>query len=170
MADSRNVWGWTARTPRMTVHTDVARRWLLPAAVISGALIGLTLILLLSEPGAAGGPQPVTNAWSTAAGVSVRSSFLARCETHGTSTTTCVCMFDEVTGQAAYSTPSAFASLDLEGSAPAPAASRVLAGAAQACPSTPAGAPPPASSSAPPASSAPAPSGGSGGPSTGRPI
>jgi hypothetical protein len=161
MADSHNGWGWAARTPRITVHTGAARRWLLPAALISGAFLGLALLLLLSEPGAVGSPRQATNAWSTATGVSARTSFLAGCETHGTSVGVCVCMFDEVTGQAAYSTPNAFASLDLEGATPAPGAARVLAGATQVCSSAPAGLP---------ASAPPAPSGVSGGPAKNHPV
>ncbi len=141
MAESHNGWGWTGRGPRVTLRTGAIRRWLLAVAVFSGALLGLVLLLLLSRPGTAGSAGPAPNAWSTAAGISVRSSFLAGCETHGTSVGACVCMFDAVAGQTAYSTPSAFAALDLEGATLAPDAARVLAGATQVCPSTAAGAP-----------------------------
>lgn len=160
MAESHNGWGWTARGPRVTMRTGVVRRWFLAVAVISGALLGLALVLLLSRPGVAGSVGPAPNAWSTAAGVSVRSSFLTGCETHGTSVGACVCMFDAVAGQTAYSTPRAFAALDLEGATPAPDAGRVLAGATQVCPSTAAGAP----ASPPPAV------GVSGGPAKNHPI
>jgi len=129
--------------------------------MLSGALLGLALLLLLRGPGAAGGSQLVTNAWNTASGLSARTAFLTRCEAPGASAATCVCMFEEVTGQVAYSTPRAFASLDLMGATPAPGAASVLAGAIQACPSTPAGVPP---------STPPAPARGSGGPPKDHPV
>jgi len=77
-------------------------------------LLGLVSILvavalLLFARGGAPSPPPSASSWGAAQGVALRSGYLARCEDDGQTASYCVCVFDYVTAQPAFNTPTAFA-------------------------------------------------------------
>jgi len=111
--------GWWARTagppPQPELRSTSKQRPLAILAASIAVVVALALVSGAFSGGAAPAPVPARSGsgdpWSSALGVHVRSAYLASCQSAGGGSAYCACVFSQITAQAPYSTPQAFAVL-----------------------------------------------------------